>query len=200
MLTLTSGLSQLRPYYTDQNRDLLRVLLNATGVAEANLALGLLCDLVPEKPLETACNLREVLRALPSTPFAMRVDERTLVKTARLEAHMAAMSKTLPGGLELVVTTAGNLVLDVIVKHDAEKYFWTPVPIVDDYVNPDIVDLVVTSGYLLDEVIDLVKCMGVVFNPKFYLSLEDWTMENAADVIDDLGDLFSPRRIPAPRW
>ena len=42
MLTLTSGLAQLRPYFTDENRDLFRVLLNATSAAEANLALQVL--------------------------------------------------------------------------------------------------------------------------------------------------------------
>ena len=56
--------------------------------------------------------------------------------------------------------------------------------------NPDVVDLLVTSGYLLDEVIELVKCMGVVFNPKFYLSLDDFRMENAAGVFEGIGDLF----------
>jgi len=100
------------------------------------------------------------------------------------------LKKNLPGDVELAVTTAGNLVLDVIVKHDGRKFFWTPIPIVDDYVNPEVVDLVVSHGYLLDEMIDLVKCMGVVFNPKFYLSLEDWHMEYASDVMEGLGDLF----------
>ena len=93
-------------------------------------------------------------------------------------------------GVELAVTTAGNLVLDVIVKQDGEKYFWTPIPVTDDYVNPSIIDLVVASGYLLDEVIDLVKCMGIVFNPKFYLSLEDFGLEYAAAAFEGLGDLF----------
>jgi quinol monooxygenase YgiN len=190
VLTLTSGLAQLRPHYNDETRDLFRVLVNATSAAEANLALDVLRQLVPEKPLVTACNLREVLRALPSSPFTMRVDEATLQRTARLDRHIAALRKELPGNIELIVTTAGNLVLDIIVKHDGRKYFWTPVPVVDDYVNPEVVDLVVTSGYLLDEVIDLAKCMGVVFNPKFYLSLEDWCMEYAADVMQGIDDLF----------
>jgi len=165
-------------------------LLNATSAAEANLALEVLRKSVPEKALVTACNLREVLRTLPSTPFTMRVDEEILCKSARLERQIAVMKKNLPGDVELAVTTAGNLVLDVIVKHDGRKFFWTPIPIVDDYVNPEVVDLVVTHGYLLDELIDLVKCMGVVFNPKFYLSLEDWHMEYASDVMEGLGDLF----------
>ncbi len=167
-----------------------RVLLNATSAAEANLALEVLRQSVPEKVLVTACNLREVLRGLPSSPFTMRVDEDTLVRTAGLERRMASLGKRLPDDIELVVTTAGNLVLDLIVKHGDEKYFWTPIPIRDDFVNPDVVDLVVESGYLLDEVIELIKCMGVVFNPRFYLSLEDFQMDYAADVMENIGDLF----------
>lgn len=191
MLTATAGLAHLRPHYTDETRELLRVLLNATSPAEANLALDMLRHAVPEKALVTACNLREVLRALPSSPFTMRVDEETLMRTAGLEKHIAVMSKHLPDHLELVVTTAGNLVLDLIVKDHGEKYFWTPIPVRDDYVNPEVVDLVVKSGYLLDEVIDLTTCMGCVFNPKFYLSLADWHMEYASDVMEGLlGELF----------
>jgi hypothetical protein len=191
VLTLTTSLSKLRPYYTDETRELLGVLLNSTSAAEANLALEVLRAFMPEKSLVTACNLREVLRSLPCSPFMMHTDEVTLCKTARLERHMAAMKKTLPGGIELVVTTAGNLVLDLIVKDGTEKYFWTPIPVVDDFVNPNVVELVVTHGYLLDEVIELVKCMGIVFNPKFYLSLDDFHLENAADVFEGIGDLFN---------
>lgn len=191
MLTATAGLAHLRPHYTDETRDLFRVLLNATSIAEASLALQELRDVVPEKALITACNLREVLHALPRSPFTMRVDEETLRRTFGLDKDVAAMSKDLPDHLELVMMTAGNLVLDLIVKDHGEKYFWTPIPMRDDCVNPDVVDLVVSSGYLLDEVIELVKCMGCVFNPRFYLSLEDWLDEHAAEVMESLiGELF----------
>lgn len=190
MLTATTGLSQIRAHYDGESRDLLRVLLNATSAAEANLALEVLKDNVPEKALVTACNLREVLRALPTSPFAMRVDEETLARAAGLERRIAAMGKELPDGIELVVTTAGNLVLDVIVKFRGEKYFWNPVPVTDDYVNTNVLDLAISSDWLLDAVIDLTNCMGVVLNPKFYLSLEDWHLEYASDVFAGLGDLF----------
>ena len=88
------------------------------------------------------------------------------------------------------MTTAGNLVLDLIVKQNGEKLFWTPIPVTHDYVNPAMIDLVISSGYLLDEVIDLIKCMGIVFNPKFYLSIDDFHLEYAAEAIEDLGFLF----------
>jgi hypothetical protein len=190
VLTLAGGLARLRPHFIDDNRDLVRVLLNATSAAEANLALQVLALTVPEKPLVVACNLREVLRSMPSSPFPMRVDEETLARTADLNRCMALLSKELPDGLELAATTAGNLVLDLIVRDGATKYFWTPVPVVDDFVNPDVVDLVVESDHLLDGVIDLVTCMGVVFNPRFYLSLYDFTVEYAFETLTGLEELF----------
>ena len=190
MLAATANLEKLRPYYANDSRDLLRVLLSATSVTEANLALQVLLETVPAKALVHACNLREVLRALPSTPVAMRVDEDMLARTAGLERNIAAMGKTLPDGLELDITTAGNLVLDIIVRHLGEKHFWNPVPITDDYVTSEVVDLCVNSEYLLEAVIELAKAMGVVFNPKFYLSLEDWFFDNAADAFGGLEDLF----------
>ena len=190
MLTTTSGLAQLRPFYTPETRELFNVFLNAVSAAEANLALEVLRGLVPEKPLVTACNLREVLQALPASPFQMAVDSDTLMRTAGLEKDIAVLGKELPDGVYVCVTTAGNLVLDLIVKAKGEKHYWTPIPVKHDFVNPAVVELAITSGYLIDEVIELVKCMGIVFNPKFYLSLEDFSMEYAADAFMDLDDLF----------
>jgi hypothetical protein len=149
-----------------------------------------LSELVPEKPLVTACNLREVLRSLPVSPFVMRVDEQTLIGAAGLEKDIAVLRKFLPDGIELAVTTAGNLVLDLIIKTADQKYFWSPVPIQYEFVNPSTIDLIFKSEYLLDAVIDLVTSMGVVFNPKFYLSLEDFHLEYAAESIDGLDDIF----------
>lgn len=198
MLTAIDGLSQLRPHYVDDTRELLRVLLNATSAAEANIVLDLLTEDVPKKSLVTACNLREVLRELPRSPFVMAVDSETLVKVAGLERDIAAFTKRLDGGVELTVTTAGNLVLDLIVKHGDEKYFWTPIPVVDDFVNPAVVDLLIEHETLLDEVIALVKAMGIVFNPTFYVALEDFALENATDAFDGLDQLFGERPEPAP--
>jgi hypothetical protein len=190
LLTATTGLNQLRPLYTTETRELLGVLLNATSAAEASLALNVLAKIVPEKPLVTACNLREVLRSLPVSPFPMRVDEDILARTAGLERDIAVLRKFLPDGTELAVTTAGNLVLDLIVKTNRDKYFWSPVPVTSEFVNTTTIDLIMLSDTLLDEVIELVKCMGLVFNPKFYLSLEDFHLEYAAETITDLDDLF----------
>lgn len=190
MLTTTSGISRLRSHYTQETRELLGVLVNAISPAEATLALSVLRDKVPEKSLVTACNLREILGALPASPFAMRVDEETLVRSAGLTKDIAAYSKTLPDDIELAVTTAGNLVLDVIVKANGEKYYWSPIPVEHEFVNPKLLDLIFESDHLIDAVLDLAKCMGVVVNPKFYLSIEDFRLEHAASIISELDQLF----------
>lgn len=190
MLTATDGLTRIRTHYTGESRDLLQVLMNATSAAEANLAVGVLSKLIPDKALVAACNLREILHSMPSSPFPMRVDEDTLCRTAGLERRIAAMGRELPDGIELIVTTAGNLVLDIIIKHRGEKYFWNPVPVTDDFVNTTVLDLIVESDHLIFAAMELATAMGVVFNPKFYLSVHDWHLEYASDVFEGLGDLF----------
>lgn len=190
MLTATGSLAQLRPYYEGPSRDLLSVLLTATSPTEANLALQVLGDSMPEKALVNACNLREVLFALPRSPFVMPVDEVTIERAAGLTRGIASLYRELPDGSELAITTAGNLVLDVIIRADGEKYFWNPVPLVDDVVNRDALDIAITSDHLLNALIDLTRCMGASFNPKFYLSIDDWNLEYASDVFEGLSELF----------
>lgn len=190
MLTATQGLSHIRSHYTLDTKYLFRIVLNATSVVEANIALDLLTKTVPERSLVTTINLREVLKSLPASPFQMAVDEQTLLRVADLTKHMAAYSTTTPDGYEVVVTTAGNLVLDLIVKHGDEKFFWTPMPRTSDYVSPALIDHLIDSEYLLERVIDVIKAMGVVFNPKFYLSIDDWHLEYASETMQGLGELF----------
>jgi len=201
MLVATFGLAAIRPHYNDETRDLMRVLLNATSAAEANLALDLLLESVPEKTLVTACNLREVLSSLPTTPFSMTVDEETLLRAAGLTKDRAVMLKQLADGCELAVTTAGGLVLDLIVTTERGRFYWSPVPVVDDFVTSKLIDDIVESECLLDAVIDLTQAMGLVFNPKFYLSLADWRTEYAHAAIEGMNELFGTFSAPPPpRW
>jgi hypothetical protein len=190
LLTATDSLAAVRPHYTPETRELFAVLLNATSAAEANLALEVLRGLVPERALVSACNLREVLRELPRAPFSMRCDEETLARSAGLTRDIAVLGKVLADGTELAVTTAGNLVLDVIVKRGGKKFYLSPIPEGEEFVSAGVVEAMMESECLLDELIDLVKAMGLVFNPKFYLSVEDYLLEYAADTMAALGELF----------
>jgi len=188
--TTIRSLEQIRPHYTEETKYLFQVLLNATSVVESNIALDLLQKTLPDRVLVTAVNLREVLKSLPPSPFAMAVDERTLLRVTGMTKDLAVFKKQTDDGYEVIVTTAGNLVLDLIVKRGGDKYFWTPVPVTSDFLNPALIEHLITSDYLLQEVIDLVQAMGVVFNPTLYLSVEDWHLEYARETMEGLGDLF----------
>jgi hypothetical protein len=190
VLTTVKALHQIRSSYDADNRDLFNLVLNATSVVEANIALDLLQQHVPSRALVATINMREVLKSLPPSPFTMAVDEHTLLKVAGMTKELAVLKKFTTDGYEIVVTTAGNLVLDLIVKRAGEKYFWTPVPVTSDFVNPALLSHLINSDDLLDEVIELIQAMGLVFNPTLYLSLDDWHMEYAQETMEGLGDLF----------
>jgi len=189
--TATSGgIERIRTHYDDETKDLFEVLLDATSQTEANFALGILMRQVPEKTLVAAVNLREVLASFPHPPFPMRVDEETLMNSAGLTKAGACMGKILADGLELHVMTAGNLVLDIIVRTPDAKYYLSPIPATEDFVTVGLIDLIVESDVLLDEIVELITAMGLVFNPKFYLSVEDWHLEYAKEAMSGLEDLF----------
>ncbi len=188
--TTVKTLEAIRPFVTPDTKYLFQVLLNATSVVEANIALDLLRKSVPDKILVRAVNLREVLKSLPPSPFAMAVDERTLLRVTGMVKDLAVFKKSTPDGYELVTTTAGNLVLDVIIKRGDDKFFWTPVPVTSDFINPELIGHLIESDYLVQEVVELIQAMGVVFNPTFYLSVDDWHLEHARETMEGLGDLF----------
>ena len=190
VVTTLQTLSRIRQHYNADTKYLFRILLNATSVVEANIALDLLLKTVPERDLASAINMREVIKSLPASPFTMPVDEQTLVKVAGLRKNLAALERSTIDGYDIVVTTAGNLVLDLIVKHEDEKYFWTPVPRTSDFVSSELIDHIIGSDFLLPNVVDLVQDMGLVFNPTIFLSIDDWHLDYAAETMQDLGDLF----------
>ncbi|MBU4555464.1 MAG: hypothetical protein KJ747_01150, partial [Actinobacteria bacterium] len=117
MIATAKTLDRIRQHYTPDTKYLYRILLNATSVVEANIALDLLLKSVPERDLTVAVNMREAIKSLPASPFRMAVDEQTLLRVAHMEKRLAVFSKSTPDGYDIVVTTAGNLVLDLIVMH-----------------------------------------------------------------------------------
>jgi hypothetical protein len=190
MLTATKGLCRIRSHYVEDTRYLFQVLLTATSVVEANIALDLLSKSVPDKALVAAINLREAIKSVPSTPFRMAVDEQTFMRIGGMVKDLASLTCSTSDGYSIVVTTAGNLVLDLIVKTECEKYFWTPIPRTDDLVEPELVEHIIGSEHLFAGVVDVVKSMGVVFNPTLYLSVDDWHLEYARETIEGLDGLF----------
>jgi hypothetical protein len=193
VIQVTRALAEVSLFYHSEDQDLVRILLNASSPAEANLAVVALRDFVPEKILVTAVNLREVLAALPTCPCAMPVEVTQLARIAGLRKVRNAYTRLFEddgGHYELVVLGDGNLCYDIIVATEYGNVFMKPMPITTDLVHPDALELVMRHETLLDELISLTKSMGMLFNPPFYLSLEDWSMENAADAYEAFDEFF----------
>ncbi|MDP2401553.1 MAG: hypothetical protein Q8M66_06200, partial [Actinomycetota bacterium] len=74
MTTLHKSLSEASRHVRGEHGDLVTVLVNSRSGIEANLAVVMLRDLIPESELVGLCNLRELLAAIPATPFVTAVE------------------------------------------------------------------------------------------------------------------------------
>ena len=189
LISVTPSISRLQTAFPEEP-ELFHSILNAASAIEVNLALDILRDTIPERTLVTAVNLREVLQSLPSFPCSMAVDDETLARVAGLQKDRLAWYKPLGSGLGLSVTTAGNFCFDLIVQDGDDAMFLTPFPQGSEIVNPRIIAAIMRHEGLLERVVELVIDMGVVFSPQPYMSLEDWSLDHAQAVMDDLIELF----------
>jgi hypothetical protein len=188
-----SALAELLERATSSDAPLMRAVLNACSSAEAGFALGLLADKVPHRTLVAALNLRETLWELPASPFQMRVDFATLARISGLTRRGLSWIKDVPEAHETVeveVLGQGNLVYDMGVRRDGRSSLLKPGPIKGDIVRPDALELVLSDPLLLYAVVELVSDMGMVYNPRFYLTVDDWQLEHAAESFGGITDLF----------
>jgi hypothetical protein len=188
-----SSLVELRAFCGSEDASLMRAVINAVSTAEAGISLGLLTDRVPERTLVAALNMREMMRELPETPFQMRVDFAMLERIAGLLRNRSSWVLAVDGAggpLEIELLGQGNLVYDIGIRDGEQVSLLKPGPIGGDFVRPCALDIMLSNEILLRAVIDLMKDMGMVLNPRFYLSIEDWQMEHAAESLGRLSDLF----------
>ncbi len=191
MVSALSTLPLLRQHL-DAEEDLLTIVVNARSRVEANLALGILRETLPEKVLMAALNIREVLSSLPIYPCSMAVDEATLARVAGFKKVRSAWRKKLHDDrdISLSVTTAGNFCFDLVLQVDGATYFWTPSTAEEDIVNPGLLGIILDRSAVLPAVIALTKDMGLVFNPRFYMSLDDWNLDHLQESFEDFQALF----------
>ncbi len=192
MRTIPRLVDEIRSYYA-ADPDLLRIVINATSWVEASLAIGLLGEKVPEKSLVTGANIREAIKELPRCPIAMAVDFETLARVADLTRVGSGWEREYAdpaGDYTIVLLGEGNHCYDLVVRAEGRTYMWMPRDCDEDFLNPDIIDLVLQRSTLLKNVIDLVGEMGLAFSPIFYLSLDDWRAEYAETLFGEVVDVF----------
>lgn len=194
MTSATTVTADLRELAVSENGELLRDLVNSVSQVEAGLALGILRDRgVADRTLVKALNLREILVEMPASPFPMRIDFDTLARINELFHRMGSYHKNFEDGegryfVELL--GQGNLCYDMVVGIGNKKGFLKPAPVGADFIRPEALDLLLSREEMLREIILIVHSMEVVFNPTFYMSVDDWLMEHAAESLVGIEDLF----------
>ena len=176
----------------DAEEDLMHVVVNARSRVEANLALGILRETMKERVLVAALNLREVLDSLPGYPCSMAIDETTLARVAGFTKDRSAWTKQLEDDPEITfgISTAGNFCFDLVVTIDGRQTFWTPPLAEEDFVNPELLSACLERDALLPAVIALTEDMGLVFNPRFYMSIDDWNLDHLQESFEDFQSIF----------
>jgi hypothetical protein len=181
-------LERIRSHYAS-DPDLSRVVLNAASWVEANLAVEVMNESATEKTLVTAANIREVIRELPRCPLAMAIDFEGLARVWGLEREGNAWARSFPddgGSFSVVLLGEGNYCYDIVVRTDDSTHMWMPNDRDGDFVNPEVIDLVIERPSILGAIVELTEAMGLPFYPMFYMSLEDWRQEYAQDVFDEV--------------
>jgi len=193
MNVAASALADLASRVATEDGLLIRTVVNATSTTEAGFAVGLLGEVIPRRSVVAALNLREILREIPESPFTMCTDFDTLSRVAGLERRAQSWVKRLgtgDGAPEIEVLGQGNLCYDVVVRLGERSSLLKPGPVNGDYVKAEALELLLENEDLLREVIELTQDMGVVHNPRFYMTVEDWQIEHAAESMAGLADLF----------
>jgi hypothetical protein len=194
MLGVSQARIDLQQHLVDETGELLRTLVNAGSLAEAGFALSLVRDIMPERAVMTALNLREVLLELPAAPFVMAVDAATLEGALGLERDHS--SYVLHGnGFRIDVLAEGNFCFDIVLKVGDESAFLKTSPAGEDIVRPAAYEILMNTEGALERVIELVTTMGLVYNPRLYFTVDEWLGENALDTMSELWDAF--RRLDA---
>lgn len=181
--------------------DLSRVVLNSTSWFEACLAVGVLSESVPARTLVTFANLREAIKELPHCPLPMRTDFDGLARTWSLEREGMAWTRRFEhsaGEYSITLLGEGNFVYDIVIRVGGSTLMLMPNNATEDFIHPDIIDLMMECPDILGSVIDLTQAMGLPFYPMFYMSLEDWQCEYATAVFTEVISDFDRVRHELP--
>ena len=193
MRALEPLLSDVRSEYRS-DPDLLRVVLNATSWVEASLGVDVLAESMTPRTLVKFANIREAIKELPRCPMGMPIDFEGLARIWNLEREGMAWVRPFEdpaGDYSVVLLGEGNFLYDIVIRADGRTLMWMPQRSEDDFLNPDVVDLIMERPTVLGNVIDLLQAMGLPFSPLFYMSLEDWRQEYAQAVFEDVAQGFS---------
>ncbi len=179
-----------------------RVVLNATSWFEATLALGVLAETLSPRSLVTFANVREAIQQLPRCPLPISTDFESLARAWELEREGTAWARSFGSdekAYSIVLIGEGNFVYDIVIRAEGRVLMLMPENTADEFLNPEVVELMMESPAILGSIVDLMQAMGLPFYPMFYMSLEDWQQEHATAVFGEVLTDFDrvQRELPA---
>lgn len=183
---------QARQHY-EFDRDLNKIVINSVSWVEANLAVELLSESVPSKTLVTTANVREAIKELPRCPMAIPMDLKGLAWAWGMERDGTSWARSFEdahGEYQVLLLGEGNFLYDIVVRVGGKTIMWMPHDSNEEFLNPEIIDLIMERPAVLNTFIDLVQAMGLPFYPSFYMSLEDWRQEYAQAAFEEVMDVF----------
>ncbi len=165
--------------------------MNSRSVAEANLALALLRTNVSDEGLVDMTNLRETLSTLPAPPFAVSCELAMLGKVLDWEIRAGSVRRAFDsdeGVFGIEIFGDGNRVDRIVlltVQGRAELQGSE-----HELLDHATIELLLRYGSIADRLIEALVVLGVLFAPRFYLSVNDYVMENARVAAAELGGIF----------
>ncbi len=193
MNVAASAFRDIRQLIRTDADGLLSTIINSTCITDAGLAVSGMRISVPERTVVGALNLRATLEEFPASPFPMRTDMEQLVRVENLRQDRSSWVKDdsgEDGPFCIEVLGQGNLCYDIVLAADGERAFFKPGPVGDHFVDAHALELLMRHDGLLRGVTDLIHSMGIVFNPAFYMTIEEWQFEHAAESLGELSELF----------
>lgn len=191
MSALHHSLSVAARHARGEHGDLVTVLVNSRSKLEANLAVVMLRDLIPESELVGLCNLRELLAAIPVAPFVCASELGSLERVLGYTHFKGSWSRLVRGsgtlaGLEFVGD--GNRVDEIVLHVGHQRIALSAGD--TDFIDADVVDILLRIGSLGTALVEGLRVLGTDISPPFYLSVTDYVVENAAQTLGDFGGLF----------
>lgn len=161
--------------------DLVETLLLSRSASDAVLAYSALRTVLPSRTLVMLANLREVIAALPETPFLAGTGLDMLVTAGGYEHTGRSYRRLFEDGdsvfgLEFL---GGGTFCDGIVVHTSSSRFvlhGDPASVLDH----EVLKVFVRHDTLLDRVLEALQLLGYVFEPPIYVTPDDFIAEHGA--------------------
>ncbi len=183
--------SEMAVHAAGDSGELVRVLLNSRSRAEANLAVTLLGDHLPERDIVHIANIRELIAELPIPPFAVPWELGMLRRILGYESSTdgVRMAFDCDGGVfGIEFLGEGNSVQRIALLTVAGRVELASAD--QEILNPKAVELLFIYEELADRLVEALTVLGLTLSPRFYMSVKDYVYENAHEVLLELEGLF----------